>query len=365
MTQDASTATSGPDAVTGPGQLTPDWLAAALAGGDERIGGVPTAVTTTPVGTGQVADTFRLHVTWDPPTAGPASLIAKVTAADEASRMAALLARTYEIEVGFYHDLAADLPLRTPQCFHAVHDVASGAYTVLLEDLAPAVQGDQMAGCGVDQAAAALDEMALLHAPRWADTSLEGVGWLHRSIEGAAEQMGGFIGGLVPGFLERYGDQLDASVVALVERLAPRLPAYLADRPRPWTVVHGDFRLDNLLFGPDRVAVVDWQTVGLGPAIADLSYFIGAGLVPDDRRAHERDLVAYYGRAMRTAGVAAMDDETCWEGYRRHAFGGLVMAIIASMLVTRTDRGDLMFIAMADRHGLQALDLGSEALVAG
>ena len=40
------------------------------------------------------------------------------------------------------------------------------------------------------------------------------------------------------------------------------------------------------------------------------------------------------------------------------------MAIVASTLVRRTDRGDEMFIAMADRHARQALDLDALDLLA-
>jgi hypothetical protein len=50
--------------------------------------------------------------------------------------------------------------------------------------------------------------------------------------------------------------------------------------------------------------------------------------------------------------------------YRRHAYGGYIMAVGASMLVQRTPRGDEMFLTMARRHAAQILDLGSEALLA-
>jgi hypothetical protein len=59
-----------------------------------------------------------------------------------------------------------------------------------------------------------------------------------------------------------------------------------------------------------------------------------------------------------------LDLDTCLADYRRFAFSGLNMAIIASMLVGRTDRGDEMFIAMADRAGLHALDHDTEGLLA-
>lgn len=168
----------------------------------------------------------------------------------------------------------------------------------------------------------------------------------------------------VPAFLARYGDRLEPSTVALVERLAPRLRDYLAHRPGPWTIVHGDYRADNLLFGGPRVVVVDWQTVGVGPGAGDLSYLLGASLQPELRRIHERDLVARYAEGLRAHGVAVDDDEL-WTGYRRSTFGGLIMAVVASALVKQTDRGDEMFMAMAERPAVQARDLDAEASLPG
>jgi hypothetical protein len=65
---------------------------------------------------------------------------------------------------------------------------------------------------------------------------------------------------------------------------------------------------------------------------------------------------------MTSAGIN-LDWNHCWEQYRRHTFAGLVMAVAASMLVEQTDRGDEMFMAMANRHGRHALDLAAEALI--
>ena len=109
------------------------------------------------------------------------------------------------------------------------------------------------------------------------------------------------------------------------------LDRYLADRPGPWTLLHGDLRLDNLLFGRPRVTVVDWHTVKIGPGLSDVSYFIGSSLVPEVRRDFECDLVRAYHRHLESGGVdLAWDD--CWQGYRRYSLDGLVMAIAASVL---------------------------------
>ena len=113
--------------------------------------------------------------------------------------------------------------------------------------------------------------------------------------------------------------------------------------------------------GP-RVVVVDWQTVTLGPGPSDLAYLLGASLLPDVRRAEERGLVARYVAGLRGLGVT-VDEGEVWDAYRGFAFGGLVMAIVAQALVRRTDRGDEMFITMADRHSRQAVELDSESLL--
>ena len=77
---------------------------------------------------------------------------------------------------------------------------------------------------------------------------------------------------------------------------------------------------------------------------------------------HERALVDRYADAVRAHGVE-LDSDDLWTGYRRSAFAGLIMAIVASALVRQTDRGDEMFLAMAERPAVQVRDLDAESLV--
>jgi hypothetical protein len=344
--------------------LTPEWLTSALA---EVLGGaVVKTVAATMVGTGQMGDSVRLALTYDQETDAPASVVAKLPAADPTSRATAAAVRSYEIEVSFYRELAPRLPVRNPHCYLALHDQASDDFVLVLEDLAPAMQGDQLAGCSLDEAAIAVDELPRLHTPLWGDAYLATLPWLSSRDETSIAMTTMLVTGLYDGFRARYHERLDPEVLALCERFIPRLGAYLGSGRGPSTVVHGDYRLDNLLFGNEGggppVAVVDWQTVAHGPGITDLSYFIGAGLLIDDRRTNEEALVRNYHGAVRAAGVELEWDD-CWEQYRRYTFAGLVMAVAASMLVEQTARGDDMFMVMADRHGRHALDLEAERLL--
>ena len=339
---------------TGAADLTPDWLTLAIGGG------TVTAADAKAVGTGQVADSIRMKLTWDPPGAGPQSVVVKVTSSAEASRNAARASRTYEVEAGFYRDLANSVPVHAPHCYWAGHEPETNAYAVVLEDMAPAVQGDQMAGCSIDEAALALDEAANLHGARWGDPSNSSFPWLSGGLVGSPA-MAPILQSMAGAFLERYDGRIDPEAVEVIARYHEAIAAS-SPYEGPQTIIHNDFRNDNLLFGGERVCVLDWQTVSLGSGPLDAAYFLGGSLLPDDRRKAEDELVRSYHARLVSAGVDLSWDD-CWTLYRRFAFSGLTMAIFASSMVVRTDRGDEMFIAMGERAALHALDMETEALL--
>lgn len=347
--------------VSGAEGLTAAWLTAALA--PLLDGGKVAAVRAEPVGTGQVSDSLRLHLTCDGPGGTPATMVAKVPAADPASRQAARTVRTYEVEAGFYRDLAPRLDASVPACHYVAYDGEHDDYVVLLEDLAPAVPGDQLAGMSAADAESAVVEMAALHAAGWNDPELAALGWLNRHDADTAAFTAAMVTELYAGFRERYAARLEPGTVDLIEEFLPRMGAYLAERSGAPTLVHGDFRADNLMFGGARASVLDWQTCAYGPGLSDLSYFLGSSLPVAVRREHERSLVGRYHSELTGRGVD-LPWEDCWRDYRAHVFHGIVMAVGAAMLVERTDRGDAMFCAMTDRHARHARDLDSLELIA-
>jgi hypothetical protein len=239
---------------------------------------------------------------------------------------------------------------------------------LLLEDLAPGRQGDQLAGCTPEVAEVAVSELVKLHAPRWGDASLEDLPWLHKDRTTYVQFMLMLLPNLWDGFRARYAADLGPEVHAAGEAVLGRLEAYLSADRQPWTVVHGDYRLDNLMFDPTPggvpIAVLDWQTCALGAALDDVAYFVGAGLPAEARREVEEPLVRSYHTALVGAGVSGYDWDRCWHDYRRGTWAGLLMAIAASMLVEQTARGDQMFMAMASRHARHALDLDAQDTLA-
>lgn len=349
-----------------PDEITADWVTRALEASGDLRGGRVIDVRREPLGTGQMCDSIRLELTYDRATAAPKSLVAKLPAADPKSRATAVMMRCYEKEIRFYQQLAGNLDVATPRAFLAVLDDAdTSRFTLLLEDLSPAEQGDQLTGCSVEVAESAISELVGLHAPMWGDPRLTELDWLVSADTSEQSAMQQLLPTLWAGFKDRYASDLDDRVAGVGETLFANLPAYFAPSGGPETIVHGDYRLDNLLVAPDGkvVGVVDWQTCVVGSALSDVAYFIGAGLIEADRRSHEEALVRSYYDALTASGVSGFDWDACWDAYRRATFAGLLMAVGASMMVERTDRGDEMFLAMASRHSSHVKDLEAEELI--
>jgi hypothetical protein len=343
----------------GPDDVTAAWLA-------ERLEGEVGAVHTERIGDGLVGLNLRVELLDSAPEL-PGSVVLKLPSLDETSRATGILLRNYEREVKFYLQLADTVDLRVPHCHHGEWDEESGDFVLVLEDMAPAEQGDQVAGCSLAEAQTAVADLARLHGPRWNDEALHDVEWLGSR---AASEDGLDVAALwttvYPGFEMTFGRHLTAEALDLVRQFGPVVAQWIHGHSGPLAVTHGDFRLDNLLFGTaaggPAVTTVDWQTPGHGHPVGDLSYFCGASLLPEDRRLHERDLLDLYASGLGEYGVD-IGAVWLWEQYRRDAFAGVVMAVIASQIVGESARSEAMFAAMATRHLQHALDLDSLSLI--
>jgi hypothetical protein len=354
-------------AIPTPDTITASWLTDRL-----RDAGHATAevrgFTATRVGTGQIGKCIRfaLDVAGGDATT-PRSLVGKFPSDDPTSRQTGVALRSFLKEVSFYRELRSRLAITTPRCYFAAIEGEGPDFALLLEDLAPARQGNQLTGASVAVARAAVLELVGLHAPTWCDASLRAIDWLGEPDEAAVEMVRGLYRAQLPGFLDRYAGLLAPEEVEIIERVGASNGAPFELVRDPVAVVHVDYRLDNLLIdertSPPRIAVVDWQSVTLGHPLSDVAYFLGAGLLPDARRAAEVEIVRAYHDGLTAAGVGSYAFARCWEDYRRGVFAGFVVTVIASMLVERTARGDEMFVAMARRHSRHALDLGAAELL--
>lgn len=325
----------------GPQDLTPEWLTQALSQPVETV-------SIEAVGTGQTGSSYRLTLD------GERTMIAKLGAEDPEVR--ARVAYGYRAEVAFYRDIAPTVDVPVPHCFAtAISDDAS-TFVLLLEDLAPAVQGDQIAGCSPDIAIQGATALAGLHGPRWCDPTWKDLEVLTMPL--ATEESAGGMGDLARMatdiFLDTLGDRMTAEDKQTLNAFPARVPAWLLACPERFALLHGDYRLDNVMLRPEGLTVVDWQTLTIGLPARDLAYWIATSLDPRDRRITEQRAVAAYHAALDVEGYAL---GVCEEDYR---VGQLQVPLIATLgwaFTTQTPRGADMMLAMVARSCAAIRDL--------
>lgn len=341
---------------THPDAVTAAWLGRVLG---RRVAAIQWAA----IGTGQVGDSVRFTVAFDDPTA-TATLAAKFPAADPTSRGTAAMFGLYRKEVLFYRQAAPLLQVRVPRV-HVAEIADDGAdFLLLFEDLGPARQGDQIASCSLEDARAAIRQAAAIHAPSWGRAELLEAAWL-QPPPGQAERIAQMYPQAQAIFRERYGDELDPAMMALCEELAAQSERYFTRRDPPQCLIHGDFRLDDMLFdvrgGQEPIAVLDWQTTATGRGMTDVAYFLGCGLGEAMWRPHEDELLDLYLAQMAARGVELTRTDI-ERDYRLGALHGVSTAVFSAAFVERTERGDANFLSMA--RGACSLALEHDSIAA-
>ena len=332
-------------------EVTTSWLEEALGARTGSLNGFSAA----PVGTGQVASSFRLNLDWSE-EGFPSSLVLKSPSVDETSRKTGADFGLYAKEVGWYQQLAARSDVRCPACHGAF--IEGDRFALLLEDCAPAEQGDQLGGATLDDLSKCLLEGAKLHGAFFNDRAMETHPLLAVSSEMAAARSGIFAMFWEP-FKERYQGRLGPEIFELGDDFLANYHAFGARASAAVGVAHGDFRIDNMLFGgaDGRVVVLDWQTLGYGAPMADVAYLLGTSIAdPAVRKREERALVGGYFSNLRDMEISP-DEDALWQDYRVLSATGFIMAVTSSMLVVRTERGDELFAVMCERSAWQMMDL--------
>jgi aminoglycoside/choline kinase family phosphotransferase len=331
-----------------PDAIAADWLSEQLRAAAVLDGEV-TALRWEPIGTGQVGDSARIFLNYDRPGAGPPTIAAKYSAADETSRATAAAFGLYAKEVGFYRELRDLVDVRVPVPLVAEIDPGGIEFLLLFEDLGPARGGNQLTSCLPADARAGIRQAAALHAPSWNNPAIVELPWLQPN-PAVAEHVQALYGNAHLIFRERYAGQLEPEFMAVCDELNEARRSWSErGNPNP-CLMHGDFRLDNMLFdikdGAEEIAVLDWQTVGIGNGLTDIGYFLGTGIGDELRRAHEAELLDLYCAEMTARGVS-LCRESIWDDYVLGALHGVSTAVFSAAYVERTERGDANFLSMA------------------
>jgi aminoglycoside phosphotransferase (APT) family kinase protein len=345
-----------------PADLTPEWLTAALRAGGLDV--VVRAVRTTPFGegAGMLSLLVRAELEYES-GAGPASVVVKMPTHQEGNRATAVGFHCYEREVGFYMTAAARTPARTPRIYHADIEGAED-FVLVMEDFRGYHIGDQVVGCTVEQARLCMTTIAELHASFWSrvdDPAFDFVPYHWPSYFSDAMHQGTLA--LWDRLLELAGDAVPGPVRDAKERYLAAIPGmqeWITAEPR--TLVHGDFRMDNLYFGQADgqapLALGDWQGMVRGKGAHDIAYYLTQSMPIEPRRAHERELIARWHAGLAAGGVTDYSAGDAWEDYRRAAlYLWTYVVVIFGALDPGNERGLRWMQEITRRSSATILDL--------
>ncbi len=356
----------------GPGELTAEWLTSALRSSGTLTSAEVVSVDSEPIaeGVGLMGQLACVKLHYDrPEVAAPRSLIAKFPAEAEENRDLGNHFRLYEREIRFYNEIADEIDLRTPRCYHSAMDVEAGRYVLLLEDLAPARVGDQIAGCSRLEAELVISKLAEFHATWWDSQRLEDLDWMPYANDPMLKSAQETYQEAWEPFVERFGDKVPRSVLEIGERLGTRVNAIQEQQTAPpRTICHGDYRLDNLFFasseGGDPLAVIDWQISFRGRGVSDVAYFLSQSLSPHERNASEMDILRAYHQTLAENGVAEYDFDDCLWDYRLGTLFWLVIpVIVGGTLDLSNERGLALATTVIERSVAAIADLDAGDLL--
>jgi Phosphotransferase enzyme family len=341
-----------------PDDVTSEWLSAVLAVDVKDVD-------VSPIGTGQTGATYRVSATYATDGDLPASFAIKLPAQDDT--VWERVALGYLSEVEFYTDVADKVRIPVPRCFYSDITDTGTDFALLLADMAPAVQGDQIAGCTAQEARLAVEALAGLHGPSWCDSTwlgLSAISMPKPGDEAAAKGLGEVSVMAADITIDKLGARMSAEDQETLTAAMGMVTPWLMAEPKRFALMHGDYRLDNMLFEPDRtrITVVDWQTMGVGLPARDLAYFTATSLAPEVRAEIEQDLVGRYHEALLGYGVTGYDADTCWRDYRLGVIQVPLITGLGFAFAASTERGDIMILTMLHRgcraiRELETLDL--------
>ena len=279
-------------------------------------------------GSGQVSTAGRialaLEYAGDGADALPRDVMLKVTRPE----LGAL--PLYANEVAFYTRLRPELgaSVETPRCVGGTFDPATGTFGLALEDLR--VRGASFSSVRTPHSIAdirsLLGSAARLHARFWTSPRFAAdLDWVQTHVSGELHQLFDHPQ-LVPALIRQqvadvqFKRELVESVGQTPDTLHAQVRRVQARQARlPRTLVHGDMHAGNTYRLPDGTGgLVDWQLTVRGFCMHDVTYLLITGLSVEQRRRHERELLAFYRDELRAAGVAdAPDPEATFLEYRR------------------------------------------------
>lgn len=346
-----------------PAGFTPAYLNSVL-GTDFLPAGVRIVdVSRSPLGegTGMMADIAKLTLTYEGDAQGlPAAVIAKYASENPTNRQVAMLYNLYERETRFSEELDPLTEARCPEFYFTGLDDEN--FVILMEDMTDYEVGSQAEGATLRQTELAVDELAKLHSAFWQKVDrLDWVPGIANSYH--ADNMRNLATSGWDTMVDTFGEFIPDAVRARKADFIKAIPGMQARQMTgPITLTHGDFRMENLLYGVKEdhypVAVIDWQGPLQSRSIFDVALFMGQSTRIEVRREHERAILERYLEGLKAGGVTDFEFDQLMDDYLHcMMYDWVYTAVVAGTLDTTNEAGFRWMSQMIDRQVVATADL--------
>lgn len=268
---------------------------------------------------GMTSTAHIITLSYDPaPGCAPEKVLAKFSLDHPMVKEALGINRGFEREVAFYHHFGADPGIPVPRCYAAEYDPVDNSCMLLLEYMENTCERDVFSGSPAD-VELAVGHLAGLHAKWWDQPD---------ALETVYPQQVSFLLDLyikklttaLSNMQNLYRDQVGPTLISLLELWLPN--AHLLEKhfqQGPKTLCHGDCHRNQFLFPlteTDPFCVIDWQLACQDHGPTDLAQIIVTGLLPEQRREQEVQLVETYHSLLVRQGVTDYSLEQTWTHYK-------------------------------------------------
>lgn len=251
----------------------------------------------------------------------------------------------YANEINFYRHLADQCPIKSPRCLFADIDAETQDFLLVLEDLGAAAAGDQLEGCDEDLMLKSFENAGRLHGRFWGKTDQfpwlipQNVPEINQFRQDAIYRPG------VAPTLENFAEYFSGDLADVVTRIGEQfVPLFERSMSGPQTVIHGDYRIDNMLLpvinGEVDIVAVDWQNTTRGCGPHDIAYFSGQSCGTEMRGDIEMAALRRYHDVLIDEGVTGFSFDECLDYYRLNLMITMITPIaICGTLDPGNERG--------------------------
>jgi hypothetical protein len=326
-------------------ELTARWFTNVLPG----VGRVDT-VRSAEIGAdiGFIGKVYRCHLNWSEGTdpEQPSSVIVKMPTDNDVNFALGEAAQFYEREITVYRHLRDRLGVKVPEHLYSEMDPDPAPwierpllflvdklplggvnrtldfllklglrdkrrYVLVISDIDDARPPTQADGGSLEDAHAALKVLAKWHATNWMCEDLVAEHKRLWSVDRAHRVFQARYVKNLPGFIAHTAGSVGPATLARLDQIQDRLPEIVTKLgAAPWTLLHGDYRLDNVLFRDNGdLVVLDLQALLYGRPAVDVAYFITTALDPE-HSSEEQALLRNYHDALVAEGINALNFDT-------------------------------------------------------